>query len=475
MRKKVMNDLSDLVDVSYVTYNPGKIINPFTKKYNNIIFADDVASGRPCHIVDSLMTSNINPYYSNTHSNATCGILMKDMVNKTKDIIREELHLNLEQKIIFSGNGCTGAINHLTYKIDLDRYSHIVIHSSPFEHHSNFLPWNELLKRHSTLYSGISEHRLIDYTKDFESTLDKYISDLETELSTGNNNKRLDILALSGCSNVTGKRFDLFYDDVVKFVKDYQRKGFNVFTVIDYACSAPYIDLDVSRFDACAFSGHKFLGGQTTPGVLIANETLLQIDVPFQPGGGCVNSADDKHTNYKQDKELLEMCGTPNICGIIRLGYVLTIKRSIIDRIHNNDLIIGNFITEKLLKLEAKYPDLKVLGLKSRHPRDLPIFPITIKGLHYNLITVLFNDLFGIQTRGGISCAGTLGRIFRETENVDGWCRISFNYLLTKRQIIKIIKSLEFIIIHGKRFADYYSYDKNKNLFSFKILNERII
>jgi len=169
------------------------------------------------------------------------------------------------------------------------------------------------------------------------------------------------------------------------------------------------------------------------------------------------------------------MCGTPNICGIIRLGYVLTIKRSIIDRIHNNDLIIGNFITEKLLKLEAKYPDLKVLGLKSRHPRDLPIFPITIKGLHYNLITVLFNDLFGIQTRGGISCAGTLGRIFRETENVDGWCRISFNYLLTKRQIIKIIKSLEFIIIHGKRFADYYSYDKNKNLFSFKILNERII
>src|SRR5579872_7166219 len=67
-------NLLDLIDVSHVTYNPGRIQNPFTKKYNNIIFADDVASGRPCCIVDSLIIQNVNPYYSNTHSNATCGI-----------------------------------------------------------------------------------------------------------------------------------------------------------------------------------------------------------------------------------------------------------------------------------------------------------------------------------------------------------------------------------------------------------------
>src|SRR5437762_1923608 len=94
--------------------------------------------------------------------------------------------------------------------------------------------------------------------------------------------------------------------------------GDKIYLLIDYACSAPYIKIDASVCDGIFFSGHKFLGGQSTPGVLIVKDELLQTSYPYQPGGGCVEEADDTHVIYKSNNEMKEMCGTPNIIGIIK-------------------------------------------------------------------------------------------------------------------------------------------------------------
>lgn len=242
-----------------------------------------------------------------------------------------------------------------------------------------------------------------------------------------------------------------------------------MYLLLDYACSAPYVDIDLSKSDGIFFSGHKFLGGQSSPGVLIANEALLEVSHPYEPGGGCVEKADDMSIIYKTDPEMKEMGGTPNIVGIIRLGYVMMIKKSIMDVIENNEKILSKYVTHKMRKLQEQYETFKVIGIDTKTEHDLPIYPITIQGLHYNLITVLFNDLFGIQTRGGISCCGTLGRICKDMFAINGWCRISFNYLLTKDEVEKIINAIEYIIVHGEEYKQYYDYDAGKNLYTLKM------
>lgn len=464
-----------MTDYKKLTYEPGDCINPFTNGTNHIIFADDTASGRPCPLIDKLVEKNVYPYYSNTHSNALCGSLMKKLVNQSYDIIRGSFNVPSNQKIIFNGNGCTGAINHLINKIDVSKYKKIVIHTTPFEHHSNYLPWIELLKKHSCYHNHENDkykanYKVLPYDSNYNIVTEEYLADLEKELleSDISLSSRLDIFALTGCSNVTGKRYDLQYDYLRKMIDDYHTKhNYKMYIFIDYACSAPYIDINMRLWDGCAFSGHKFLGGQATPGVLIINEDLLQIDTPYQPGGGCVNEADIYHVEYKHDKELLEMCGTPGIVGIIRLGYVLLTKQTLRHKIEKNESSICEYVKSYMIKLCNKYPELKVIGLNQKTKDDLPIFSIGIKGMHYNLVTVLFNDLFGIQTRGGLSCAGTFGKIIKQNHNINGWCRITFNYLMKKRDIIKILKGLKYILTNKEILRKYYSYNKNTNTYSF--------
>lgn len=459
-------DLDKLIDVSDLTYRCGKVINPFTGEYIKIIFADDTASGRPCNIIDQIIIENIYPFYSNTHSNAICGTAMKNFINKTRALMRKYLKLTKQYKIIFSGNGCTGAVNHLVGKINFDRYDVVRIHTSHFEHHSNFLPWKEMMHTHRNMTINI-----IDTNKYFDILVNEYIKEIDNELrkiSIENRAKRLDIFTLIACSNVTGKRYDLKYDKLWEYIKTKKHEGYNIYLLLDYACSAPYIKFDTSVCDGLFFSGHKFLGGQSTPGILVVDEKLLEIDHPYEPGGGCVEKADDTCTIYKPDIESREMGGTPNIIGIIRLGYILLLKQHIYDIIQNNEHILTKYINRRMRKLEEKYSSFKVIGLESKTDEDLPIYPVTIRGLHFNFITILLNDLFGIQTRGGTSCCGTFARICKKNLQLNGWCRISFNYLHVQSDVKKILEGLEYVITNGHTYLEKYNYDKDTRLYSIK-------
>lgn len=463
-----MSDIETLKDLKPLLYEPGIIKNPFTAEYNRIIFADDVASGRPCKLVDEYIVKNIYPYYSNTHSNSSCGIMMKNRIKHTKDLIRQQFRLKPEHKIIFSGNGCTGAINHLVNKIDFNKHKNITIHITPFEHHSNYLPWVEKKKQYPNI-----KINFIECTDDFDLKVDDFIKVLDEKYLTDDKCTQteckhdLNIVSFIACSNVTGRRYDLQCDKLWKYIRS-KKENNDIYFLLDCACNAPYSELDLTRSDGIFLSGHKFLGGDCTPGLLIVNQKLLETKAPYNPGGGCVEKADSQCIVYKPDLESKEMGGTPNIVGIIRLGYVLIVKEAIKkERIFNENAII-EFTTKKMKELADIYPNFRVIALSSRKEDDLPIYPIVIEGLHYNLITVLFDNLFGIQTRGGISCCGMFGEMCENKMDIHGWCRISFSYLMTKEEIDKIFEALEFIINHGMKFKDFYKYDKKANLFSLK-------
>jgi selenocysteine lyase/cysteine desulfurase len=439
-----------------LVYHEPTIKTPFHNKIK-IVFADYTASGRPCPLIEKYMETDIMPYYSNTHSNAYCGILMKNKVKETREYLKKILNIKKTQKIIFTGNGATGAINHLVYSIDFTKFKQVNILVSIYEHYSNYIPWVEASK----VYTNITVHII---PLDQEDDID--IKWLDSKL--GELNKTQDILnivSITGCSNVTGIITPI--DKFSKIINKYNSNIKNNYFFVDFACSAPYKKIDGNIIDAFFISPHKFIGGVSTPGILVADKTLFMKDKPYAPGGGCVKKATCNTLQYEEDLEKKESGGTPDIYGIIKLKKVFELKEMYTDIIENNEKIIVKYIYKKLTDMTNKYNNLQVIFLNKCLNHRLPIISISINGLHYNYIVVLLNDLFGIQTRGGVSCCGVFGELINKKYGINGWCRISFHWIMKEEEIENILKAIEFITKYGKLFSNLYVYDKKTNIYTY--------
>ena len=103
--------------IKSLLYPSPSIKTPYHDKIT-VVFADAVASGRPSPIIENYITKHILPYYSNTHSNAYCGTMMKNLITDTKNYIRKCFNIDNDKKIIFTGSGTTCAINHLIHCLE---------------------------------------------------------------------------------------------------------------------------------------------------------------------------------------------------------------------------------------------------------------------------------------------------------------------------------------------------------------------
>lgn len=441
-----------------ILFDPPKMNTPF-KNNIPIIFADSTASGRPSPLIEKDIYQHILPYYSNTHSNAYTGIMMKNLVNQTKDYMRKCFDIDKKKKIIFTGSGTTCAINHLVYCLKLELLKKVNIFITPLEHHSNYLPWVEASKKNTNI-----KLQVIPINDNF--TLDQKF--LESKIKESDD-ETINIVSMTACSNVLGIKMDVesIYNILQKYNDCDCSYGKKNLLFVDYACSAPYVKINGNICDAFFFSPHKFLGGISTPGVLIANRELFHNQSPFIPGGGCVKKVCSKYVQYEKDIEKRETSGTPNIIGIIRIMKVLELKNTFINIIENNEHQIARYVFCKFNKLNQKYPDLKVILPTCNVENRLPIVCISHKEIHYNLFVALLSDLFGIQTRGGVSCTGILAELIQKKFDIIGWCRISFYWLMTKEEIDFIIQSVEYIINNVNLYKDKYKYDKELNLYEY--------
>jgi selenocysteine lyase/cysteine desulfurase len=159
--------------------------------------------------------------------------------------------------------------------------------------------------------------------------------------------------------------------------------------------------------DAIVFSVHKFIGGVSTPGVLIAKKSLFLNPVPEQHGGGTVFFVTEKNHRYLQEIENREEGGTAAIVEAIRAGLVFRLKDAVTTEvISRRDEEIIRIVKKELFEIG----NLHLLG--SLHVPRLPIFSFVIRQqetnllLHHNYVCALLNDLFGIQSRAGCACAG---------------------------------------------------------------------
>lgn len=449
-----------------------------------VTYADYTASGRALSFIEDFIRQQVLPLYANTHTETSgTGRQTTRFREDARSIIRRGVGGNqAEHAVIFSGSGATGAIDRLISILGIripaeldDRFGltqfiptseRPVVFVGPYEHHSNELSWRE----------SIAD--VVEIKEDGDGHID--LDDLEQNL-LAHADRRLKIGSFSAASNVTGIISDT--SAVSKLLHQHGALSF-----WDFAASAPYVQIEMRSKasngddykDAIFLSPHKFIGGPGTPGVLVARKDLLQNRVPSVPGGGTVSYVNPDHHSYLIDPEHREEGGTPAIVESIRAGLVFKLKEAVgTDQIRRLE---HSFIT-RAIQSWSDNPAIQILGNPAADRLSIVSFVIRApdhlgegRFLHHNFVVALLNDLFGIQSRGGCSCAGPyghrlLGIDLQHSHKIEaeiakgcevikpGWVRINFNYFISEDEFAFLLDAVHMVATHGWKALAHYEMD----------------
>lgn len=375
---------------------------PFGRK--KLIYADYIASGRPLRQVEDFVMTEVLPFYANSHTvDSFCGAAMTNMRAEARDVIATKCGGSTDDHaVIFSGSGATSALNQLVHLLGLRdalaRGEKAFVIMGPYEHHSNILPWRE------------SGAEVIEIEE--APTGGPDMTQLTTALALCTA-QGLTVAAFSAASNVTGICSDV--DAITKVVKQYEAA-----MVWDYAGGGPYLPIDLSNgADAVALSPHKFIGGPGASGVLIVRRDAVQVDTPSRPGGGTVAFVNGYRHDYVACIEQREEGGTPNVIGDIRAALALIVK-DVIGQEYIRARNAGN--TERAFAAWGGVPGIEILACERRSRLPfLSFVPHNPDGtrMDYRDFTRALSDRYGIQARGGCSCAGPY--VHRLMDIDDAW------------------------------------------------------
>jgi selenocysteine lyase/cysteine desulfurase len=447
-----------------------------------VTYADYTASGRALTFIEDFVREAVLPTYANTHTESSgTGRQTTQLREDARRLIRDALGGDEDTLVIFTGSGATAAIDKLVRILGLripsqleDTY-HLsdaippgqrpAVFVGPFEHHSNELPWRE------------SVADVIEIPADHDGHIDLDVLAVQLVAYA---DRPLRIGSFSAASNVTG-----IVSDTAGIARLLHAHG--ALSFWDFAAAAPYVDIQMApadpaaRLDAVFVSPHKLIGGPGTPGVLAVRRDLVTNRVPSMPGGGTVAYVNPHEHVYLDDPVAREEGGTPDIIGAIRAGLVFQLKQAVGVPLIKS---VEDSLLRRAVAAWSREPSIEILGNLDAERLSIVSFVVKHQGgnyLHHNFVVALLNDLFGIQARGGCSCAGPYGHrllgidiershafqheIAAGCEGIKpGWVRVNFTYFIDETVADYIIEAVRFVAREGDRFLTDYRFDQATGL-----------
>ena len=470
------------------------IETPFGERL--MMYADYTASGRCLCFVENYLRQ-LQRIYANSHTeDDISGRSMTQLLREAEESIKKSVNAGDTGRIISVGNGATGAIDKLQQligvslppatrqqletllgnalgpeKLDIfKRYlkeNQPVVFVGPYEHHSNEISWRENLAT------------VVPVQLDQDGGID--LKHLEELLEDPAYRGRQRIGSFSAASNVSGM-ISAVHEIAVLLHR------YDAIACFDYAASAPYVQIDMNppagkyggdaSLDAIFISPHKFLGGPGSTGVLVFNERLYHRELPpTVSAGGTVDYVGPVNQDFISRIEEREKPGTPGVLQILKAAMVFEVKDNVtVARIEKRE----HELLQKVFRRWLANPRIEILGNQDPSKR-VGIISFNIKSggeryLHPKFVTTLLNDLFGIQSRAGCSCAGPYGHrlldIDEETSEEyrtcvtdgysgikPGWCRVSMHYVMDDLEVDYMLDAIDFVAEHGQLFLRLYDFN----------------
>ncbi len=470
-----------------------------------LLYGDFTASGRCLAFIESYLLQ-LQRHYANTHTeDDMSGRSMTQLMHRAMELLKGAVHAGPEGRVLAVGAGSTAAIDKLGQILGIMMppatkkrilagirgrlgdangseceaawsEARPVVFVGPYEHHSNEVTWR----------NGLAEVVEVDESDDGGIDLDS----LETLLEDPRFEGRQKIGSFSAASNVTGRLSPVH--DIARILHAH-----DAIACFDYAASAPYVSIDMNpgpdpdgadpSLDAIFLSPHKFLGGPGSSGLLIFRSNLYDPTLPpTVAGGGTVSYVGPQGEDFEPDIEVRESAGTPGVLQFLKAALAFEVKESIgVEQIEARD----RAYLEKALSIWEKNERIRILGNPDPKLR-LPIVSFLIEDplggqVHPRLLTVLLNDLFGIQSRAGCSCAGPYGHRLLGIGSAEadqfrglvrqglqgikpGWCRIGFHYAFDDADADYIIDAVDFLGTHASEFLRLYDFDLRSGAWSHR-------
>ena len=379
-----------------------------------LVYLDNASTTqKPKQVIDALVN-----YYNNYNANIHRSVYSiaeeaTEAYEKTRDKVAKFLNISHREEIIFV-RGTTEAINLVAYAWGR---KHIkegdIIVTTEYEHHSNIVPWQLLVKEKGAKleYIGMDDNGEL-----ILEHLDKY-------LETG----KVKLVTFSLMSNVLGT-----ITDADKIISKCKEKG--VKTLVDAAQAVPHLNVDVSKLDCdfFAFSAHKMLG-PTGIGVLWVRKAVLETMDPFHGGGDMIREV-HKYESTWNDLPYKFEAGTPNVADVIGFGAAIDYLSEIgMDNVRNHEIELTKYALEKMSQIKG----ITIYGTKDISKRG-GVISFNFHDVHpHDVATII--DREGIAIRSGHHCA----QVLMERLDVAATNRASFYIYTTKEDIDKLIESLD--------------------------------
>jgi cysteine desulfurase/selenocysteine lyase len=387
-----------------------------------LVYFDNAATSQKPESVINEIKKYFEEFNSNVHRvGHTLGQEASLAYETARKKVSDFINAKSEKEIIFTSNA-TEAINLVAYswgKENIKEGDEIIV--TIMEHHSNFIPWQQLAKEKKAML------KIVNINDNYELDIEHYKSLLSSKTK---------LVAVTMMSNVLGTLNPV--KEIAAIAHNYNAK-----VLVDASQSVAQMKTDVQDIDCdwMVFTGHKMCG-PTGIGVLYGKYEILEKMPPFLMGGGMITTVSIEDSAWEHPPQKFE-AGTPKISEVIGLGKAVDYLNEIgMENIREHEKYLTSYLLGKLSKIDS----LTVLGPLDIEKRGGAV-AFSIKNIHpHDIGTIL--DECGIAVRIGHHCAMPL----HQKLGIPLTIRASLFFYNTKEEVDYFIESLQKAINIFKKF-----------------------